>query len=148
MTSNHVLSEQEIADIASTPTPDGIGSSVIHFARAIESAVLAKLSEGVELKHVAYMVQPWNATGTRGLQFDPPPAEPSLADQARGVVYTPLVPLSTAQAAVAAEQAGLVGLSDEECDRIAAQALFLKKSHGGLVLSLSYLNPMARSDPR
>lgn len=91
-----ILSEQEIANAwrsAKRPYEEG---HEISFARAIESAVTAKLAQGVELEVVGRLDVSKYRGHLENYSFD------LTADDLDGSY--PLVPLSTAQAAVAAER--------------------------------------------
>lgn len=86
-----LLSEQEIIDIArKCDSPAADQSQTTAFAHAIESALLAKLAEGVELEPFGYL--------TAGFSFR------QLEDLCESRPATAVVTLSTAQAAVAAER--------------------------------------------
>ena len=91
-----ILSEQEIANAwrsAKRPYEEG---HEISFARAIESAVTAKLAQGVELEAVGRLDVSKYRGHLENYSFD------LTADDLDGSY--PLVPLSTAQDAVAAER--------------------------------------------
>lgn len=74
-------------------------------ARRIESAVIAKLSEGVELEPIARVFHEWPPTGPKLGWISHAAMNAAILDESHQEVK--LVPLATAQAAVAAERVKL-----------------------------------------
>lgn len=98
-----LLSEQQIMDIAHQCDSDVSDmSQTTAFAHALESALLATLAQGVELEPIARVFYEWPDTGPKLGWNSHAAMNAAILDESRQEVK--LVPLSTAQAAVAAER--------------------------------------------